>query len=452
MAAKARKRPMPETLLGRMFANTVWLLGGKGFGAVCSLVYLAILARTLGLKDFGHFSLIVGTAQALIFIAGVQTWRTMVRYGAEYVHQQDWHAFGRLSMLCGLIDLAGAAFGCVIAYVVFYHFAGPLDINPALVGTAFWFNVGMLMALVSAPTGIVRALDRFDVAVYVEAVVPLGRLAAALTIWLTGPSLTKFLIAWAVVDILEALLYWIMARRLCPQSVRLHYLRGMGTVFRENPGIIRFFLITYGTTTVEALKRNGPLLAVGYFAGTKAAGLYRLAQQLSQGLGKLSTLLTRSVYAEIARAKVAAGADEFRKLATQTSLIAGGGGALVVLLAILVGGQLMGLIGGDAFRAGYVVMIPLTIDASLELAAVAFEPVLHSTGRARQALAARIAALIVTIGGLLAFVGTGGATGIAWAVALGGAVFYLAMGLLARRALRQMQRARLVGDQGQLTP
>ena len=54
----------------RIFKNIGWLLGGKGFGAVCSLVYLAILARSLGVKDFGHFSLIFGTAQALVALAG----------------------------------------------------------------------------------------------------------------------------------------------------------------------------------------------------------------------------------------------------------------------------------------------------------------------------------------------------------------------------------------------
>ena len=42
-------RSQPQSLLGRMLANTAWLLGGKGFGAVCSLIYLAILARSLGL-------------------------------------------------------------------------------------------------------------------------------------------------------------------------------------------------------------------------------------------------------------------------------------------------------------------------------------------------------------------------------------------------------------------
>ena len=34
--------------LTNILKNLGWLLGGKGFGAVCSLIYLAILARSLG--------------------------------------------------------------------------------------------------------------------------------------------------------------------------------------------------------------------------------------------------------------------------------------------------------------------------------------------------------------------------------------------------------------------
>jgi O-antigen/teichoic acid export membrane protein len=431
---------MPDSLLGRMFANTIWLLGGKGFGAVCSLIYLAIITRSLGLKGFGHFSLIFGTAQALIAIAGFQTWQMVVRYGAEHIHEGNWNAFGRLGMLAGLLDTIGAVIGCLVAYLVFYHFADTLDLNPELIDTAFWFNCAMLWALVSAPTGIVRALDRFDMAVYVEAWVPLGRLLAAVAIWLTGPTLLKFLIAWAFVDVLEAVIYWIVAHYLCPKAVRLHHLKHLKRALDDNPGIVRFFLITYAAATVEAVKRYGPLLAVGFFAGTRAAGLYRLAQQLSQGLSKLSTLLARSVYAEISRARVTAAADEFRKLVMQTSVIAGGSGALVVLLAVACGAQLMSLIGGDAFRGGYIVMIPLTIEASFELASVAFEPVLHATGRARLALVARLTALGALCLAMLAFVTDDGATGIAWSVAISGAVYYVAMGIMAWRTLNRLER------------
>lgn len=425
--------------MGRIFANTAWLLGGKGFGALCSLAYLVILTRTLGLKDFGHFSLIFGTAQALIAVAGFQSWQVVVRYGAPHVHREDWAKFGRLGMLCGVIDMIGAIVGCVIAYAMIYGFADTLDLNPAFLDTAFAFCCAMLWALVSAPTGIVRALDRFDMAVYVEAIVPIGRLFAALAIWWTGPTVGRFLLAWALIDILEAICYWAMARKLCPQAVKLSYLKDWRLALDENDGVSRFFLASYTSSVLGAVTRYGPLLTVGALAGTKAAGLYRLASQLTQSMSKLSTLLTRAVYAEVARASAQSEAAEFRKLTVQTSKIAGVTGAIVVALALVAGKQLLALVGGEAFEEGAVVLVPLAIAASFELASVAFEPVLHSTGRVRLALLARVLAIIalgISIGVLHVY----GAVGVAWSVAIAASVVYATMGVMAFKTLRQIDK------------
>jgi O-antigen/teichoic acid export membrane protein len=427
----------------RILQNTVWLLGGKGFGAICSVVYLAILTRTLGLKDFGHFSLIFGTAQALIAVAGFQTWQVVVRYGSQHVHANDWDKFGRLGMLCGVLDVVGAVIGCALAAVVIYGFAHILDLNPDYIDMAFWFCFASLWALVSAPTGIVRALHRFDMAVYVEAVVPTCRLLAALAIWMTGPSVGRFLFAWAAIDILESVLYWVMARRLCPQAVRLANLGKWRLALAENEGVGRFFLVTYAGASIDAAMKNGPLLAVGGLLGTRAAGLYRLAAQLAQALSKLSTLLTRAVYTEVAHARVASSIAEFRKLALQTSMVAGAAGLVVVAIALVAGGHLLALIGGEAFQGGAAILVPLAIAASFELASVAFEPVLHSTGRARLSLTARLFAVIALGIGLLLFIPMG-PSGAAWAVALGGSVSYLAMGLMAWRTLRKIEGEELV--------
>jgi O-antigen/teichoic acid export membrane protein len=427
--------------LGRILANTAWLLGGKGVGGLLSLVYIAILTRSLGLKAFGHFSLIFGTSQALIAIAGFETWRIVVRYGAKHVHDEDWAAFGRLSLFAGMLDVAGALFGTLLAYIVFFQFNHLLHLNPSMVATAFWFNVAAVWALVSAPTGIVRALDRFDVATYVEGIVPVGRLIAAVTIWLVGPSLVRFLIAWAVIDLLEAALYWVMARRLCPQGVRLAHLAGWRQALRENPRIVRFFWVTYAGATLDAALKQGPLLAVGAFVGTRAAGLFRLARQIALSLGKLAGLLTRAVYAEVARARVASDAHEFRRLVYRTTLFAGAAGVIVVLLAVLLGDPLIELLGGDAFRGGSALLVPLTIAAALDLAAVAFEPVLHATGHPHYSLAARFLAVVAAGVALAAWVEPYGAHGVAWAVALGGAVGYLALGTLARYTLGRLDNS-----------
>ncbi|PEQ12310.1 polysaccharide biosynthesis family protein [Novosphingobium sp. PC22D] len=453
MAAASENHDNNTSAIRRILQNTAWLLGGKGFGALCSIVYLAILTRTLGLKDFGHFSLIFGTAQTLIALAGFQTWRVVVRYGSEHVHAKDWDRFGRLGMLCGLLDAAGAVMGCGLAAILIYGFSSTFELNPRYIDIAFYFACASLWALVSAPTGIVRALHRFDSAVYVEAIVPAGRLLAALWIWFSGPTVGRFLFAWAAIDLLEAVLYWAMARRLCPQAIRLRNLRDWRMALRENEGIGRFFLVTYASESLDATMRNGPLLAVGAFISTRAAGLYRLAAQVTQALGKLSTLLTRAVYAEVARARVASRSDEFRKLALQTSLLSGATGVVVIAIALLIGEQLLGLIGGEAFEGGASILVPLAIAASFELASVAFEPVLHATGRAHLSLFARLAAVCALAFGLYLFVPLG-PSGVAWGVALGAATAYVVMGALAWITLRGLDRGTFttIGDEAGSTP
>jgi O-antigen/teichoic acid export membrane protein len=430
-----------QSPLRRIIANTAWLIGGRSIGGVLSLIYIAILTRSLGLKAFGHFSLIFGTSQALIAIAGFETWRIVVRYGAEHVLKEDWAALGRLSMFTAVLDVEGAIAGTALAYVEFFNFSNLLHLNHTLVTTAFWFNVAAVWALVMTPTGIVRALDRFDVSTYVESIVPIGRLIAAVFIWLIGPSLVRFLVAWAAIDLAEAALYWVMARRLCPQAVRISHLAGWRAALRENPRITRFFWVTYAGATLDAALKQGPLLAVGYFVGTRSAGLFRLARQLAQSLGKLAGMLTRAVYAEIARARVEAAAEEFRRLAYRTALLAGAAGVIVVILAMLLGGTLMDLLGGDAFRGGGSLLVPLAIAASFDLAAVAFEPVLHATGHPQYSLTARFLAVVAAILAMLAWVHAYGVHGIAWAVAVGGGVGYLALGALARYTLARLDNA-----------
>jgi O-antigen/teichoic acid export membrane protein len=438
MTAPAQYRPVPQSVFRSIVQNTAWLLGGKGFGGVLSIIYLAILSRSLGLKDFGHFSLIFGTAQALVAIAGFQTWQAVVRYGAAYVHDGDWVRFSRLSMLCGLIDALAAVLGCLIAVVIFFGFASILSLNPDYIVIGCAFNCALMWGRVSAPTGMLRALDRFDLAVYVEALVPTGRLIAAVTIWIVGPRVGWFLLAWAVIDVGAAIAYWAIALRLNPRGFDIAGIRNWRQTIKENPGIERFLLIVSTGSTLDAVYKQGPLLAVGYFLGTSAAGMYRLADQVAQGFSKVSTLLARAIYPEISRARVATSSAGFRRMVRRISVMTAVAGALVVIAALLGGKDLLALIGGSDFERGAVILVPLAIASSFELASVAFEPVLHSTGKARHALFGKIATVTVLSGAVLALKGIG-EIGIALSVAIAAAAGYLALGFMAFIALRRLE-------------
>ena len=421
--------------------NLAWILGGKTFGAICSLIYLAVLARSLGLRDFGHFSLLFGTAQALVAIAGFQTWQTLVRFGARHRLDDNEAAFGRLIWFCTFADLGGAITGCAIAALVYYGFGSLLELNPRYIDLGFLFACALIWARLTTPSGIVRVLDRFDIGTYVEAIVPTGRLIASGIILATGPSVAKFVFAWALFDLIAAAVYWIMARRLARDAFRLRHAGGWRRMLRENPGIKGFFAVTYGATTLDAIVKQGPLLAVGYFFSTSSAGLYRLADQLAQGVKQFAVLVARAVLPEFAVSSIADEATRFAKLVRSVTRIAALAGIVVLVTAVLFGEQALVLIGGADYARAATVLIPLAFAAAFELASVSYEPMLYATGHAGRALKVRAIAVVTLIVSIVALQSGGGPVEIGWAVALSMGVFYLCMSFAAWMTLRHLRKA-----------
>jgi O-antigen/teichoic acid export membrane protein len=428
----------PSTGLASILRNLAWILGGKGFGAVCSLIYLAVLSRSLGIKDFGHFSLIFATAQTLVAMTGFQTWQTIVRFGAASALRKDWVHLGRLTGLCAAIDVAGALVGCVLAWLVFHIFAETLDLNPDFVEMGFWFNCALVWARLTTPMGVVRVLDRFDLGSYVEATIPLGRLIASGVIVATGASVGKFLLAWAIFDLFAGALYWLVAYRIAPGALTLANLRQGRSAFADTPGLAGFFGVTYITGLTDAVLKQGPLFAVSWFLGTSAAGIYRLADQLAQGVKQFSALIARAVFPVFALSSQIEGeATQFVRLVRQVTGLGAVAGVIVTLAAIFLGEPLLRLIGGDSFAAGAPVLVPLAMAAAFELASVSYEPMLFSTGHAAAALRVRALALVVLAGGIVVL-SSYGPVGMGWAVTVTMAVFYLAMTLTVMRVIRRL--------------
>ena len=423
-----------------MLGNLLWLVMGKGFGGICSLGYLAILSRSLGLKGFGHFSLIFATAQALVAIVGFQTWQAVVRYGTLHIEAREWDKFGRVALLGGVLDALGAVAGCVLAYLIFEQFGPALGISDHYTTIGFFFNCAIVWGRVSAPTGVLRALGRFDRAVYVEALVPIARLLAAIAIGLAGASVFRFLVAWALIDLFAAVVYWLVAWRTCPNGLTAGNLARSRNALAENPGITRFLAITYVGPSLDAVSKQGPMLLVGAVLGTSSAGLYRLADQVVQGFGKLSTLVARSIYSEIARAHAAIGAAEFRQLAVRTSIVGALAGVVTLALALTGGKALLDLIGGVDFDRAAPILVPLAIAVGLDLASVAYEPVMHALGHPFLVMAARLCG-IIALGAAMALLIAQGIVPAAWAVAIGATVSYLVLSLLVRRVLYSMEHA-----------
>ena len=202
-----RFRNAPKAVMN-VAQNFGWMLASRGLSAVFSLIYLAIVTRSLGVEGFGKFALITGAAQLLSNLLAFQTWQIIVQYGVHHVENGDEVRLARLFRGALLLDAISAVAGIVAAAILLHFFADALGLSDTLARATLIFNVIMLMSLRSTPLGILRLRDRFSLAAAAESATPTFRLIGAVAVWLIHPKLQGFLIAWAIAELLTAAARW----------------------------------------------------------------------------------------------------------------------------------------------------------------------------------------------------------------------------------------------------
>ena len=422
--------------LGKVFANLGWLLAGKGVGAVLSLVYLALAARTLGPRGFGEFTLITGGAQAVAAFVSFQTWQIVVRYGLPHLKAGQGEAAARLASFCLMLDLGGAVVGCAFAALAVWLLGNWLRWPPDLAWAGLGFTFVILLTVRSTAVGILRLHDRFGVGASADAVTPITRFVGALAVVATGASVGGFLLAWTAGEILTAIAYWMAVARTVPGAMVWPTRRRLRLATLENQGIWRFSWLTNLNTTLDSGAKQAVVLLVGLAAGPVGAGLYRLASQLTQALARISDMASRAIFSELARAHAAGGREDFRRLLLRAVSLATGAGAVIMLILLIAGRPILGIIGGEAYRGVYPLLVLLGLASAFDLASAIFEPALIAMGRATQVIIARVLSCISLFAILGVFLPLWGTWGAAEAVLVSSAIALLLFGGAAWRAIR----------------
>jgi len=414
--------------LRRVGANAGWLMMARIVQAVLSIAYLAIATRTLGLADFGRFSLIVAIAQGISAVVGFQTWQFVVQYGTRAQMAGDGPHVDRIVGFAALLDFAAAAVGGLLALLAILLLGPLLKVPHDLYGAAFGFCLAMLVAVRSTPTGVLRLDQRFRDAALADSVSPAVRAIGAVIAALAHPSITGFLAAWAVAELATAAAYWRAALRerrlaLAPEGLR--------RVVREEPAVWRFVFLTNLSSTITLTSKQFTLIVVGAFGGPAAAGMFRVAAQLAQAMVKATQTVSRAAYGELVRS-FATGSD--RALLAQMTGIAGAVAAGLVGFAALFGEPLLHLIATRQFSGAYGPIIILVAAAGLDLFGFAFEPAMTARGHAAMAFRLRLAATVTQAVLLFLLLPLFGVIGGAWATFGGSLAAVLLTGSAAFRA------------------
>ena len=425
----------------RIARNVGWLLGGRGFAGVISLVYLGVAARTLGPDRFGAFTLILTYGQLVANIVQFQSWKGVIRFGAAHIAEQRADRLARLLGFTALLDWSSAIAGAVIAAVGVILIAPLLHWSSEEQRQAAAFGAALLLTTGATPTGMLRLFDRFDLLTCSEAVAPVVRLLGAVAAWKAGGGVAAFLVVWALAALAQTLAGW--AAAILIHGSRLSIGRAAyRQAIAENHRVWRFMLQTSLSSSLGFFCEQAGTLAVGAVAGPAMAGGFRIADRLANGITKPAETVTRALYPELARLVASNDRATLRKLFIRTSWIAGSLAILVVAICAIAGPLVLRLLAGRQFEFAQPFLLLLAISAAIYLSGFVLEPFHNAHGRSGRVLRARAVGAVIyglLLVGLLPLMGAMGAGVAAIVTAI---VIFMQLALSARAILRSPSAGR----------
>jgi len=387
----------PRAIFARMGRNVAWLLGGRGFVGLTSLIYLLIAARSLGPRDFGTFSLILAYGQLIATVVTFQSWQGVIRYGSLHLARRDGPALARLLGFSATLDFGSAIVGAVIALAGAGLVGELLGWAPSNERRAALFAIVVLLSVDATPQGILRLFDRFDLIAYCQAAAPSVRLAGALAISAFGGGVRDFLFVWGLALVLQSALLWITALGRAGHRLTLAP-SSLGAALVENSGILGFMASTNFSSSLSAFGEQLGTLAVGATAGPAAAGGYRLASKLAKAVAKPIRLMGRVLYPEFARLVASQDTLVLRQVVARSTFVAVAMATLLLIVIGIAGDAVIGIMAGKAYRFAHLLLFLLAIAAAIQLSGLTLEPLLNAHGRAGLVLAARMAGAIAYVG------------------------------------------------------
>jgi O-antigen/teichoic acid export membrane protein len=401
-----------------LLKNSSYLGASRAVAAVASLITLAFTGRALGVEMFGLLILIHSYVEAASSLTKFQSWQLVVRYGGDILVSGDPEDFRTATNFALGLDIASGVLGMVLAMILLPFIGHWFGIpNQYLIISILYCALLPTMASMTA-SGVLRALDRFDLISWQGTTYPIARAILVGIAWALNAPFEAYVAIWFVTDMGGDLYLWFLTWR---ELKRRDLHRGIRPVLHPKAlaGAWRFAI--HVNLTASLMGAWGPLarLIVGGLLGPAAAALYRVASNLADAVQKPTDLLSRAYYPEVARMDLST--KKPWKLTLRGSAIAAAVGVAAILIMIVAGKLLIGLVFGANFLGAYAPLMVLMLVALLLVVSFPFAPMLYALDRPDAPLFARVVGTVLYLLIVAPFTWQFGLTGAAAAFVIGNA-------------------------------
>lgn len=369
-----------------LLKNSSYLAVSRVVAAIAQLATISLAAHALGVLLFGALILIDSYARAVSGLAKFQSWQLIVRYGGRALHGEHEDFKASTGFAFALDALSGVG-GMLVALALLPLVATWVGIPGDQVWLAMIYCTLLPTMASATPTGVLRALDRFDQISWADTVTPISRLVVVVVAYLLGAGFVTYVAAWYLTNLAGDLYDWFLAWRELRRRGLLEGIRP--TLNPESlPGAWRFAIHVNLTASVQAAWGPIARLVVGGLLGAAGAALFRVASALSDSASKPADLLAKAFYPEVVRMDLST-RKPWRLMLRGTALASGL--ALVAVLILLLGGRpIVSFLFGTQFLGAYEALVILMLVPFLSVLSFPLPPMLYALDRPDAPLKARL--------------------------------------------------------------
>ncbi len=422
-----------RTLKRRLLHGGAWAFGGKVATALSVLVANALLARLLSPRDLGVYFLAYSVLSLGALLGTLGLTRVVVRFVAENL---SLGRPGQIRRVVGMVFALGAlgATGVGLTYLLFGHvLANYLFHAPALAAVsglvAGWMSVTVFQLLLAETF---RGFHDIRLASIFEGLATWVLLILCLvSMWiLVGQATVASVVLLSAGSglasaILAGLLLWHKLGSLPKKGEAKSRIRVAGMLDVAYP-------LLAADLAVYAFARSDVWI-VGALLPQEDVAVYGAAVRLMTLVVMPMWIVNSVTPPLIAEINVQGKTEELERMVRSAATFAGVLASPALLGLILWGGPILGLVYGDYYRAGWIVLVILSVGYCVNIWSGACGITLMMTGHQKIFMGVSLACSIATIIAGLAMVNHYGTVGMAIVVSLSLIIQNIAVWLIAKR-------------------
>ena len=431
------KRSEERRILLRMGRNALHLLAGNGMSVSLGIITLSIMAHYLGPAALGVLAMIEAYGTLWDQLLRLETWQSIVKYGATLLEQKEEERFVALIKLSTVIDLACVLLTGTVALLAIPLAARIMAWDQQTVDMAQVYTIAVFFAVSSTPMGVLRLFNRFAQFAWLDPAIAVVRLGGALLIVATQGSIWDFLMLTIGLQILQRVSLTCMAWRILKREGFGRFWQApLWGVNARFPGYWGFTIAANASVLLRKATQQLDILVVGSFAGPAAAGIYQIVRKLTTAINTAGGMLQQVAFPDLARLWAGRQFELFYRIVRNVELATLAFGAAAFLAIVALGHMIIAVMAGPAFAEAYLPLLVQSLASMLFLAGSTLRPALMSMNCHLQMLRVMAAATVLFCIVLFVSVPTLGVVGAACAHSAFAATVFVAAAVLFRRRLR----------------